>query len=918
LGSVVLLCAISGALGGGQLSGSNDLPPINFSALSEALLGRIDQLVPAWLPGGVVRNSEYFVHSIWRSEKTPSLSVKMSGAKAGMWRDHGGDEQGGDLVGLYAAIHGLSMGKAAVQLAQELGLEDVAGVRKANGTVQPLASPTPPAPQVAAAKPRMSEGWTTVVPVPDFAPEPTFWHPYRNCETNKDPIDHLAKYVIDGKLAGYVVRFITSSGKKETLPYTWCLSAKDGAYKWHWKQWDDPRPLYLPGGASPLAAGGADGSVPTVVLVEGERKASILHDLLQAFMPGVYVVASWSGGCNSWPKADWLPLAGTDVLLWADCDAHRVPLTKAEREACADDAARDIAQAAKPLLPAAKQPGMKAMLGIGAMLRDTQSCKVSMLPIPEPMVVSDGWDCADAITTDGWDGARVLAFFATAQALVSDPATPIAGKKIDSPVGTESEDSDDCGTSVINGRAIPDWLAYYFDDSKKRWNTSRKMVIHILERDADLKRVLSYNELSNTVQSRTAWPWPHAPAGDVTDAVDLMLGKYLSDKYGLPSIPRAALIEAIQTVAHTRRFHPIREYLQGLEWDGKLRLDKWLIFAMGEKPAEWVDADGVTQPATLLPAMVEYLQLVGRYWVLGMIKRALEPGCKFDYCPVLEGVGGLRKSTLVELLAGGKFYSDTPFEIGHGKEAQEQVQGVWLYEIAELSNFNKAEVGAIKGFISSKVDRYRVAYGTTVGAYPRQCVLVGTTNENTYLRDRTGNRRFLPIPVRYMINTEWVQKYRDQLMAEAYHLCQQDPHLQYTPTPDQERRLFVPMQESRLQETAVVSELQHVLTRSPSATLIGAMVNELTNFVTIAQLALALGVDAAKSTAGLEAQIRGWLDHQGWKRIKKQVNGARAWGYERPVDWPPVDDVQDMSAAPTAAAAAPIEPTIQDGDDAPF
>jgi hypothetical protein len=318
-------------------------------------------------------------------------------------------------------------------------------------------------------------------------------------------------------------------------------------------------------------------------------------------------------------------------------------------------------------------------------------------------------------------------------------------------------------------------------------------------------------------------------------------------------------------------------------------------------------------PESLNAAMREYLQIVGRCWLLGMVHRVMRPGCKFDYCPVLEGVGGLRKSTMVEILAGSEYFSDTPFDVGHGKEAQEQVQGLWLYEIAEMTHFSKAEVGAIKAFISSKVDRYRVAYGATVGTFPRQCLLCGTTNENTYLRDRTGNRRFWPIPVRHVINTEWLAKYRDQLLAEAFELFKQD--VPYTPTPEQEQRLFVPMQESRLVETAVLSELLHVLTRSPGPSGISAIVNELAEFVTIAQLTLALGVDAAKSSPALEAQIRGWLDHEGWQRVKKQVNGARAWGYMRPANWPPLDDQTDMDAEPPRPVNGSTE---QDADDVPF
>ncbi|HEY5579673.1 MAG TPA: VapE domain-containing protein [Rhodoferax sp.] len=865
------------------------LPPINFTALADALLARADTLVAMWLPGGVVKGHEYVCGSLSGGTGT-SCSVNLT---SGKWGDFATSEGGADLTSLYAAINGLEQGKAAAQLAREEGLEDVAGV-------QPARSDVPQAPKVVrpvlphAPAPKSDEGWCTVTPVPAMAPAATFKHQHRA----PGDIEHTASYIIDGQLFGYVVRFKTSDGGKETLPYTWCTSARDGASRWHWKQWDEPRPLYLPGGVSPFVA-----QLPTVILVEGEKKAGILQGVLNDIAPSVYLVASWSGGCKAWKKSDWSPLNGCTVLLWPDCDGKHEPLTKAERDNCETDLGRKLAQAIKPVLPADKQPGMMAMMGIGALLRDTHACKVSMLPIPEPMAVIDGWDCADAISTDRWTGQQVLALFAGAFVLplsAGDVATAMPEKKSMASLALEGEVDDGDGFELIGNRRIPSWLAPYYNKEKKSWMASRKMVILILERDETLAPVLAYNELSNNVQSRVLWPWPHSQVGDVTDAVDLMLGKYLTDNYGLPSIARAALMEAIQTVAHTRRFHPIREYLQGVVWDKTSRIDKWLIHVLGESPD------------TLSPAMREYLQIVGRCWLLGMVNRVMTPGCKFDYCPVLEGVGGLRKSTMVEILGSSPFYSDTPFDVGHGKEAQEQVQGLWVYEIAELANFSKADIGAIKAFISSKVDRYRVAYGATVGSFARQCLLVGTTNENTYLRDRSGNRRFWPIPVKHTINTEWLTKYRDQLLAEAYALYGQG--MAFTPTPDQEKRLFQPMQESRLVETAVQSELQNVLTRSPVGTGIGAIVNELANFVTIANLTLALQVDAGKSTPALEAQIRGWLDHQGWERVKKQVNGARAWGYVRPSDWPPTETDDDMTATPPVVVAE----TTQDGDDVPF
>lgn len=903
------------------------LPPIQFGPLREALLADAENLVPRWLPGGQFDGHEYRCADL-SGGHGHSCSVNV---KTGKWADFATGDQGNDLIGLYAAIHDLSNAKAAIQVAREEKLESVAGlVKQASGAaVVPAANPRP-APAPKADKISQKEEWSTLRPVPENAQQPTFAHHHRQPQD----LEHKAEYRVGDDLHGFVMRYRTSDDSKDTLPYTFCSSARDGSRSWKWKTWDEPRPLYFPSHALP------DGR--TVILVEGELKADVLQQLLDAVSPGIYCVASWAGGSKAWKKAGWDWLAGATVLLWPDCDAQRERLTKAEQAEVKDKPeAKEALQLTKALLPAHKQPGMGAMLGIGAHLVAEQGCTVQLLPIPEPGAKPSGWDCKDAIKDEGWTGEDVLAFFGRAQPLPvvdapadapaqADAPAPAGGSggkppKSDDPVGTGGTDDDDFDDDMvkIGGYLVPSWMSYYYDSEKSRWNVSRKFVIRCLERLPDIKDVLGFDELRNTVQCRKAWPWPYAKPGEVRNADSLLLGKWLTDTYGLPSISKAALEEGMLTVAATRRYHPIRDYLTGLKWDGKPRVDNWLVHVLGEKPD------------TIKPALFEYLGLVGRFWLLGMVYRVMEPGCKFDYCPVLEGNGGLRKSTLVETLATSEYFSDTPFEVGKGKEAQEQVQGLWLYEIAELTHFSKSEVGAIKAFISAKVDRYRVAYGSTVESFPRQCVLVGTTNEDTYLRDRTGNRRFWPIPVKRQINTEFVAKYREQLLAEAFARYLQGEA--YSPTGEQEERLFKPMQESRLVETAVDGELLQVLTRAPMQNGIQSVVNHLADFVTLPQLVQALGADPAKAPPGLQGQITSWLKHEGWERKRSSV-APRPWGYVRPKNWPPQErvgglDEQAPAVAPGVAEAVedvtfvapPLPPEFAPdhavpwgGDDAPF
>ena len=880
---------------------SNPLPPINFAALSDALLARVEQLVPQWLPGGVVRGHEYVCGSLAGGSGS-SCSVNLVN---GRWADFANEEKGADLIGLYAAINGLTMGKAAVQVAREQGLEDVAGVQPERSDAPPVARPVRVAPLPVAA-PKNDEGWRTVTPVPDMAPAATFRHQYRA----PGDIEHTATYRIDGELYGYVVRFRTSDGGKGTLPHTWCTSARDGAARWHWKTWDEPRPLYFPGGVSPGAIAQNDPDsepcpLPTVVLVEGEKKAGILQSLLDAHCFAVYKVASWPGGCKAWKKADWHWLRGCTVLLWPDCDGKREPLS-AKEKAGLDDVALDIAKAMKPLLPAEKQPGMAAMLGIGALLRDSLGCAVQMLPIPDPLAVVDGWDCADAITTDDWDGDKVLAFFGRAQPLqalggASDHASGSAGDGD----GGKCKNREGLAEAGDSGDAFQDHLDFVCATLKIEIHdlgVNRKLIITALRKAPALKDCLGFNELTGAPSTQRPWPW-RADPGPLKDTDDLALGDWLCSQYKLKAASRAALTEAIETVADQRRFHPIRDWLQDLEHDGKPRMDKWLIYVLG------------MDPSTLPPKRQKYLEMVGRFLLLGLVARVMKPGCKFDYSPVFEGLPGVGKSTFVKTLVSVDFFSDTHFDIGNGKDGFEQLEGLWGYELSELTALRKADSEQVKQFFSSTIDRFRGAYGKYVQAHPRQCVIFCSTNKKQYLYDLTGNRRFWPVWIDQLIKLDWLNKYRAQLFAEAFKLYQAGER--YAPTREEEEQYFEPEQKLRLVETAVQSRLYELLTRegAPSGEgKISAELNQLVTFITLDRLVGALGADAAKSSSLLESQIRGWLEAHGWT-YGRESTGQRRRGYKQPQEWPPRIDEDESPIGDARQTQAAMN---EGDDDEPF
>jgi predicted P-loop ATPase len=206
-------------------------------------------------------------------------------------------------------------------------------------------------------------------------------------------------------------------------------------------------------------------------------------------------------------------------------------------------------------------------------------------------------------------------------------------------------------------------------------------------------------------------------------------------------------LDAIRARCLDHIFDPVLDYLDGLRWDGVKRIDTWLVRYCGAN-------------ATPLN------RAIGRKMLLAACRRVRSPGCKFDYIIVLEGPQGAGKSTMLKLLAGEDNFSDNEIIGIDKREQQEAIQGIWIYEMAELEGLHKSDVTKVKLFASKTVDMARPAYARSRVDRPRRCILVATTNEETYLRDMTGNRRFWPVRLG-TIDLPAVAQDRDQLWAEA-------------------------------------------------------------------------------------------------------------------------------------------------------
>ena len=232
--------------------------------------------------------------------------------------------------------------------------------------------------------------------------------------------------------------------------------------------------------------------------------------------------------------------------------------------------------------------------------------------------------------------------------------------------------------------------------------------------------------------------------------------------------------QAIEARGQECRFHPVRDYLSAHFWDGTRRAENLLPEYFGAEPTE-------------------YAKATGQMFLISMVARIFQPGCKADYMLVLEGEQGGRKSTACEVL-GGEYFSDQLPDIRLGKEASQHLRGRWLLEISEMHAIDKAGATLLKSFITRRVERYRPPHGRLEVSEPRQSIFIGTTNAEAYLRDATGGRRFWPVKCG-IIRPDALAKDRDQLFAEAMHLYKNNNC--WWPDRDFEKTHIAPQQAER-------------------------------------------------------------------------------------------------------------------------
>lgn len=270
-----------------------------------------------------------------------------------------------------------------------------------------------------------------------------------------------------------------------------------------------------------------------------------------------------------------------------------------------------------------------------------------------------------------------------------------------------------------------EWLGKLELDEKNKYASTINNVIVILNNDPNLKGKFGFNQFEQRETISGNLPWRKFSEGkDITDVDDAGLRHYVERVYGISNM--AKVKDAFDLVVKANGYHPVRDYLNGLQWDGHKRIDKMFVRYMGAED-------------------IPYTWAVTRKMMTAAVSRIFRPGVKFEYVLTLVGPQGKGKSEMFAKLFG-LWFSDS-FSGVHGKESFEQLQGVWGVEIAELSGLKKADVDSVKHYIGKKVDRYRVAYGKRSENFPRQCIFLGTTNELLFLMGINGDRRFWPVQI---------------------------------------------------------------------------------------------------------------------------------------------------------------------------
>ena len=651
---------------------------------------------------------------------------------------------------------------------------------------------------------------------------PTMAHPYRTRT---------------GDLLGYVLR-VDFDDKKITPGIWWMKNAATGFEGWAHGSYPDPRPLYR---LDQVTANPDD----QILIVEGEKCADVAAEI---FASNRVTPASWMGGGKSIHKTYWKDLAGRSVILWPDNDDE----------------------------------GWNTILGYWlqgswhrGIIEHLFSVGVGRVKIVNIRTDArkKGWDIADAklednltddaiksmlrerveewprARFDAWKAAQIDAAMGREQEPqpAREPSTPAQEKK----EAEEDEPKRRAVTLAGNGFIVSEdnWrnhLIMKADGGLK--STSLQNAGMVLQFDRQFADIFAWNDFAKEIYLMRRPPW------DMTGNINQWSVRKISDpdvtalammlEYWGLSMKTNDIGKVITRIAEHNKFNAVSDALEALVWDGHPRL------MGGEHGLDFYK-----------PWMTQFLgaddtpinRAFGVKWMVGACARAYHPGCKLDTMLILEGAQGARKSTALRILSDAVTPGVFTDEMSdpNSKDAALQMQGAWIIEIAELDALGRAEVNAIKAWLSRREDRFRRPYGKVVEDFPRTCAFAGTVNplaDSGYLKDPTGGRRFWPVTVKD-IDLEGLKLHAQQLWAEAYAMMKRGDHWWLT---QQEEQWAAAVQAERLEQDPFAEMIDEFITGRTS--------------VTVNQIMQSIEIPRAQRSQLIARRVISHLAVRGWKQ----------------------------------------------------
>lgn len=492
-------------------------------------------------------------------------------------------------------------------------------------------------------------------------------------------------------------------------------------------------------------------------------------------------------------------------------------------------------------------------------------------------------DFNDLHCEEGLDSvkAQIQSALLAALAPAADEILPFAHLSVNEPAGIACPDTgakaDLPPTSA--GAAPQEWDDREAENGAHTWEMNLARTekgtllptlgnVHlILSNHKAWQGVIAQDDFAGRVVKRKVPPVQQGELGEWSDMDDIRCVLWLSQAYGI-SVRQDIVMSAVLLVADQHHYHDVREYLEGLVWDGTPRVRAW--------PARYLHVGDS-----------EYVQLAGMKWMIAAVARVMQPGCKADNVLILEGKQGWGKSTALEVLAGKPWYTNSPIRIGE-KDTYAVMAGKWIIELAELDSLNKSDSSAAKSFFATETDRFRNFYGKRATDVHRQGVFAGSVNFDTYLKDESGNRRYWPIRVGGPVDIEALRRDRDQLWAEAVHMYRNRVIWHVT---EEERPLFEIEQTERYEGDVYEDKIARAIEYSSRTTM-----EEI--------LADVLKLDTSKWTLPEQRRVGKALKSLGWMR-KRESTGKRGWYY-----------VPEEEAAPATVEAVAV--AAGDDDDSPL